>query len=140
MPDEPKFQAHPGPLFDVEFENYPEDQQKAIYAFVQIYNEHGLEDITKYPGKIGPTWKAPGTAADYEARRAYALEHQLWHYHLGIPEYKKSPHGDWLTSDFVLHFQKDGKYSITLVDTYWHTWEDDGSFYVPPLKYLKPKP
>ncbi len=43
---------------------------------------------------------------DFHQKATFAIEHKLLHYHIGIPEYKQSPHGD-LTSEYVIHYSFD---------------------------------
>lgn len=133
MPDEPKYQAHFGPKFAEYFENYPPDQRVAILKFVSIYQIHGL-DKTKFEGKLSPTWHVSGEDPDYYTKVEYARRNELWHYHIGIPNYKQSPNG-YLTSDMVLHMQRHDEYNITLLDCYFH-YKADGTFYVPSAEHL----
>ncbi|MEX6157883.1 hypothetical protein [Providencia manganoxydans] len=119
-------------LFAKEFANFPEDQQDKVLEFTEIYEEHGLSDFSCYEGKITYSWKGLETT---DARYVYARENQLWHYHIGIPEFR-SEHSKYKTSDWVLHFQWDrDSNSIFLVDMYKH-YTRDGKFYLPDEKYL----
>ncbi len=116
----------------LEFENFPADQQDKILLFASTYEEHGLADFTRYEGKLSPSW---ATLPDTDPNHAYAQLNALWHYHVGIPEYKVV-HGKYKTSDMVLHFQWPDKGThISLVDVYYHH-KSDGTFYIPPLAYL----
>jgi len=118
--------------FAAEFPRYPKDQQDKILDFTDIYEQHGLTNFTKYPGKITPSWTGiypPDPVYDY------AWKNDLWHYHIGIPEYK-SVHGQYKTSDWVLHFQwVNGRRHIDLVDVCYH-YKSDGTFYLPPAESL----
>jgi len=116
--------------FAKEFVLYPEDQQRAIFDFVSIYEKHGLDDFSLYPGKITPSWK--NATPENEA---YARQHRLWHYHVGIPIYKRQ-HDKYLVSDWLLHFQRESEESIRLVDIYDHNTKTLGKFYLPSEKYL----
>lgn len=128
MADEPFYEVHYGPLFSTYFGNYPRDQQTAILKFVAIYQQHGL-DFDKYEGKLAATWNVPGTDPKYYEKVEFARRNELWHYHIGLPAYTESP-GGYKTSDMVLHLQRHDKFSITLLDCYFH-YTEDGSFYFP---------
>jgi hypothetical protein len=120
-------------LFAVEFTRYPQDQQNAILKFALTFQEYGLDDFSKYEGKISPSWKG---LAPTEPRYHYAFSNNLWHYHVGIPDYRPSKHGNnYLTSDYVVHFQVNSKNHITLVDILFH-YHADGRFHLPSEKYL----
>ncbi|EMO6184485.1 hypothetical protein [Proteus mirabilis] len=121
--------------FAKEFANFPKDQQDKILEFTEIYEANGLSDFSCYEGKITYSWKGLKTTDD---KFVYAYENQLWHYHIGIPEFKSS-NPKYKTSDWVLHFQWDKEASqIFLVDMYKH-YTQDGVFYLPEPKYLTGK-
>ncbi|WP_439258476.1 hypothetical protein [Lonepinella sp. BR2271] len=113
-----------------EMDYYPEDQKLAITQFLEIYTYFGLQDFSKYKGKITQSWK-PNTAG-YE----YAKYYRLWHYHLGIPKYEKSRYHTYYTSDYVLHFIWDKPNHITLVDVTPH-YNAKGEFILPTKDYLE---
>ncbi|MES2128475.1 MAG: hypothetical protein V4463_14505 [Pseudomonadota bacterium] len=117
--------------FAVEFANFPKSQQDRILDFALTFEQHGLSDFAKYPGKITPSWAGNANGAEYQ----FALANELWHYHVGIPTYK-SVHPKFSTSDWVLHFQWKGKGNhVDLLDIYSH-YRVDGTFYLPSLDYL----
>lgn len=114
------------PIFAVEFSNFPTDQQDKILDFGETFERFGLSDFSKYIGKISPSWAGNASASDYQ----FALQHDLWHYHIGIPTYT-SVHSTYKTSDWVLHFQWRSKGNhIDLLDLYSH-YRWDGTFYLP---------
>jgi hypothetical protein len=43
---------------------------------------------------------------DFHQKATFAITHKLHHYHIGIPEYKKSSQGD-LTSEYIIHYSFD---------------------------------
>ena len=91
-----------GKQFAVEFGCYPESQQDKILDFTDVYEEFGLSDFSKYPGKISPSWRGiEKTDPIYD----FTYSNNLWHYHIGLPEYIKSKYNNYLTSDMILHFQ-----------------------------------
>jgi hypothetical protein len=130
--EETKYQVTYLPKFSQEFENFPLDQQDSILDFTDIFEELGLSDFSKYDGKITPSWK---NLEPDDPKYIYTRENHLWHYHVGIPEYK-NVYDKYKTSDMVLHFQWFFKGDeINLVDMYYH-YTNDGEFYLPPEAYL----
>lgn len=43
---------------------------------------------------------------DFHKKATFAVKHKLFHYHIGIPDYKQSQQGD-LTSEYVIHYSFD---------------------------------
>jgi mRNA-degrading endonuclease RelE of RelBE toxin-antitoxin system len=120
--------------FLAEFKNYPKEQQNKILDFIDIFEEYGLSDFTKYEGKIAPSWSGQNISLD---NSIYAKGNDLWHYHIGIPFYNQL-HSRYKTSSVVLHFQwKDRGNTIYLADIYDH-YDCNGNFYLPPPHYLNP--
>ncbi|WP_186100524.1 hypothetical protein [Burkholderia gladioli] len=116
----------------IEFKNFPKNQQDAILDFTDIFENFGLSDFSKYPGKISPSWSG---AIMGSAEYVFAFSNELWHYHIGIPRYNYV-HSKYATSDWVLHFQWPGQgSSISLVDVYSH-YTSSNKFYLPPSNYL----
>lgn len=118
--------------FQKEFDNYPPDQQDLVLDFVDIVEEYGLSDFDKLEGKLSPSYNT-----DDPEKYDYAFQNGLWHYHIGIPEYRVT-HGKYKTSDWVLHFQwfkNKQSNEIWLLDLYSH-YDSQGSFYLPPASYL----
>lgn len=122
--------------FAAEFNRFPHDQQSAVVKFLAQYQQHGLADQTKFPGRISPSWQnLPINHPNY----IYTKTHDLWHYHLGIPDYDGRQ--NWgKTSDWLLHFQwPDQGNVISLVDVYTHH-NYQKQFYLPPLSALEDSP
>jgi hypothetical protein len=116
------------PQFKKEFTNYPTYQQDKILDFTDIYEVYGLSNFDKYEGKITPSWSNLDPS---DPNYSYTRDNNLWHYHIGIPEYKQM-HSKYKTSKVVLHFQWEDKGNIiNLVDLYNH-YLRDGTFYLPP--------
>lgn len=127
------YSVHFNKQFAVEFANYPMPQQNAVLTFAQKFQLHGLGDFTRFEGKVSPSWS---NLASTDPVYIYTVQNSLWHYHIGIPDYR-SVHGKYKTSDVVLHFEWPNRGSrIHLVDTYDHL-RADGTFYIPPPKYLE---
>lgn len=123
--------------FAKEYERFPDDQKDKVDDFLDIYEVSGFSDFAAYPGKITPSWKGLESS---DPKFSYAFDNELWHYHIGLPSYKTSRHGGYLTSDKVLHFQWPSKSDhILLVDLYDHyTW--NGVFWLPPQASLNQSP
>lgn len=118
--------------FQTEFDNFPEDQQDKIIEFTDLYEVHGLNDFDVYEGKIAPSWSGADIDPDVHE---YAKSNELWHYHIGIPEYREV-HSKYKTSEWALHFQWPNKGNhIILVDLYTH-YLSDGTYYLPPESSL----
>ena len=122
-----------GKQFAVEFGNYPENQQDKILDFTDVYEKYGLNDFSKYQGKISQSWRGiDKTHPIYD----YAYSNNLWHYHIGIPEHVKSKYNNYLTSDMILHFQwKNRSNHIFIADITWH-YKSNGEFWLPEPNYL----
>ena len=121
-----------GARFAEEFPRFPTDQQDKILAFVEQFERHGLNDFAKFEGKIA---RSGADLDDDDPLKAFCENNNLWHYHIGIPEYEER-HEKYKTSDWVLHFMWPEKNHIVLVDIYSH-YTSDGGFYLPSEGYLK---
>lgn len=105
--------------FDRLYRGLPAFDQDRVDDFTEHFESYGL---TGLPGKIAPSWKVPGEDPQYYEKVAFAQEHNLWHYHIGVPEYQLSVSGKYSTSDWVVHFQRGfGDISIRLVDYDFHS-------------------
>lgn len=119
--------------FAIELPRFPQDLRDKIFDFTDIFEQHGLGDPTKYPGKIAESWKGLSPS---DPVYQYTYSNDLWHYHIGYPVYQPSITGKYFTSDWLLHFQwKNWGNEITLVDAYQH-YRFDGSFHLPPEENL----
>lgn len=118
--------------FDKIFKNLPIKDQDLILDFQEIYEQHGLSDFTKFKGKIAPSWKGLNLS---DSNYHYTKNNHLWHFHVGIPNYKYSKYNDYLTSDYILHFQKFNNNDIHIVDYSAHYVLN--VFYLPPSENLK---
>ncbi len=116
--------------FANEYQKFPQYQIDKIDKFLDTYEVFGLMDKSKYEGKLSHSWKVETTNPNH----SYAKQNNLWHYHIGLPNYKYgTPHK---TSDLLLHFQwVYGSTHINLIDIYDH-YKADGKFYLPSTAYL----
>jgi hypothetical protein len=91
------------------FARFPAADQVKIIDFQTLFESVGLGDFSKYPGKIAPSWSGSAT----RPAAAFAKANDLWHYHVGIPTFKTTVGGMYMTSDWLLHFQ-------------WPDWRTNG--------------
>ncbi|POP53100.1 hypothetical protein [Zhongshania marina] len=119
-----------GCKFASEFQNLSQIDQDKILDFTDIFEINGFDDFTRYTGKIAPSWSGDISQKNFE----FARKHDLWHYHVGIPDYK-ARHDKYQTSDWLLHFVRQSSQRIILVDLYSH-YTSAGEFYFPPESYL----
>lgn len=106
--------------FKVLFAGFPKPDKLAIAGFIGHCQAYGLVNLR---GKLAPTTNVPGTDPEYYEKVAFAREHYLWHYHIGIPRYEPSRNQlrSYDTSDWVVHFQRFPKNTvIRLVDYGFH--------------------
>lgn len=123
-----------GKQFAIEFDNFPTDQQNAILDFLYIYQLYGLVCFSKYPAKITPSWHG---IDKIDPIYDFTYSNSLWHYHVGLPNYKKSKYNNYLTSDMILHFQwKNKSTHIRVLDITWH-YKKNGDFWLPSKKNLE---
>ncbi|MDR9777607.1 hypothetical protein RJJ65_34265 [Rhizobium hidalgonense] len=122
-----------GKQFAVEFTLYPVEQQDKILDFIDIYQIFGLSDFTKFQGKIKYSWSG---IDKLDPIYDFTYSNNLWHYHIGIPNYKKSKYNQYYTSDMILHFQwKNRSTHIRILDITWH-YKASGEFWLPANNYL----
>ena len=46
------------PQFSVEFPRLKKDQQDAVLDFIEIYQQYGLAEFSRYPGRYRPRGRA----------------------------------------------------------------------------------
>lgn len=135
------FDVYYGDKFTIEFQHFPKNLQDAVLDFTDLVEEHGLGSHNKnkgiYKGKISHSWRnLDPSDPDY----AYTYSNSLWHYHVGIPAYIPSRHGNYYTSDMVLHFVwKKDETKILIVDCTEH-YNAYGKFWLPRPAYLLQTP
>lgn len=108
----------------------PADLDK-IDDFTEHFIAYGFDGL---PGKLARSWNVPGSDVEYEAKKRFAVEHYLWHYHIGIPKYEppRFSGNSYMTSDWVVHFQRfPGDMRIRLVDYDCHN-----PMHMPLLRFL----
>ena len=109
-----------GALSDKPSRLHPQElpDQHKIILFMQTYMAQGF-DPSVLKGKLVSSDNVPTSDPDWLKKVRYAQEHKLWHYHIGIPFYEDSGKG-YLTSEYVVHFQKLSDNHIKLVDFSYH--------------------
>ena len=82
------------------------------------------------PKPILTGWSLENVDPDFLKKVEFVREHNLWHYHIGIPSYDLSPNG-YSTSQYVLHYIRQEDY-IVIVDM-----SDHSPFELPDQSYLE---
>lgn len=118
-----------GKKFIDEFVNFPDKDQDAITAFIEHVFEFGLENLE---GKNKPSHDVDNDDPEYLKKVRFAVEHNLWHYHIGIVSYDMSKVFGKRTSEYVLHYSQMAKNNIGVVDYGRHP-----PFRLPSLNYLE---
>lgn len=86
-------------------EKLSEKDQKIIYDFKVHVEKYGLVGLKgKNKKSDHPSPKKGEVECKLESEYAYA--HNLWHYHIGIPDYRTDSGFGHYTSKFVLHYQR----------------------------------
>lgn len=117
-----------GKWFDEHWQNFPKSDQEKIKRFiyhVQTVGLTNLEGVNKSSDDVDTN------DPNFRQKVQYAIQHHLWHYHIGIPDYdERKPFGQ-RTSEYVLHYQYfDNR--IVLVDFSAHP-----PFELPSMDYLQ---
>lgn len=128
-----KYKISYGIQFLKEYPHYPPDQQNAIALFLKVFTKYGLKDFSKFEGKVSPSWKNVDESSPVYK---FTKGNKLWHYHVGIPYYKKSNYYDYKTSDYILHFMLlDNQKEIVVIDITPH-YDSYRNFWLPKPNYL----
>lgn len=89
-----------GEKFAQKFPNFPKADKEKILGFANHVEQFGFDGLQ---GRNKSSDNVPTDHPNWAERVRYAKEHQLWHYHIGIPDYTLSEKGDY-TSEYVLHY------------------------------------
>ncbi len=81
-------------------ENFPKEDRRKIAEFILFVQQNGF---TGLPGRNKSSDSVPTDDPQWLEKVQFAQRHNLWHYHIGIPEYKGSRYGDF-TSAYILHY------------------------------------
>ena len=95
------------------FKTLPEEQRLKINSFIIHVQKYGLNDLE---GRNKSSDQVPKGTPNKLNKIKYAQEHNLWHYHIGIPEYidDGKQKGD-KTSQYLIHYIK-GDGFIKIID------------------------
>lgn len=116
-----------GDKFKSHLKHFPAIDQLKIKKFVEHIEQYGFEGLT---GRNKSSDNVPTTHPNWRERVKYVQDNQLWHYHIGIPNYSSSEQGDY-TSEYVLHYIK-GENFIKIIDLSPHP-----PLILPSEEYLK---
>ncbi len=110
-----------------EMQHFLTEDLVIIKAFADYLKQHGF---TGLEGRNKPSHDVPTDDPDWREKVAYAQQHNLWHYHIGIPDYQITGRGDKV-SEYILHYIK-GDGWIKIVDFNRHP-----PFRLPTIDYLR---
>lgn len=97
-------------FFFKNFCNFPKVDKEKIIKFIIHVENYGL---TNLEGKLKRSDEIPNNHPNWLEIITFVQEYNLWHYHIGIPEYIYSDKGN--TSKYLLHFLRGENY-IKIVD------------------------
>lgn len=89
-----------GVKFQQHMANFPKADRLKLTRFIVHVETHGFDGLT---GRNKSSDNVPSDDPNWLTKIKYAQTHCLWHYHIGIPQYRLSEHGDF-TSEYVLHY------------------------------------
>jgi len=117
-----------GQVFINRFNNYPIPDQKKIADFAYHINISGFSGL---PGRNKSSDDVDTNDHLFIEKVKFAKENNLYHYHIGIPEYDTTNQiGDW-TSEYILHYRfLDNVVLIADLDNH-------PPFTLPDIKFLK---
>jgi hypothetical protein len=113
------------------YDQLPDRDLDLIDAFWDHCERYGHES---WKGKVKPSWDLPWDYPFRSQRVSHAREHNLWHAHIGFPEWKpsKNLNATYQVSDWVIHFQNFSTVGyIKLVGYGFHN-----PFHLPDLTHL----
>lgn len=99
------------PLFAQFLKNFPKDDRNKIRDFIEHVEQFGFDGLL---GRNKSSDNVPTDDPNWSKKVSYAQKYKLWHYHIGIPDYRTSEKGD-LVSEYVLHYIKNDD-EIVLVE------------------------
>lgn len=71
-----------GEEFTKQLKNYPVDDKRKIYEFVTHVQKHGFNGLK---GRNKPSHNVDKNDSNFAAKVRYAINNNLHHYHIGIP-------------------------------------------------------
>ncbi len=106
--------------------NFPERDLDIIAEFIEHLKQHG------FIGLVGRNKSSDNVPTDdplWSEKVAYAQKHNLWYYHIGIPQYELTDKGDKV-SEYIVHYIR-GDNTVKIVDFNRHP-----PFRLPSTDYL----
>lgn len=111
MPFKVEFSEH----FTQKYDDISDPERSLIDDFVFHFRQFGLNG---YCGKVAKTDNVPQVDPDRIHKIWWANKHHLHHVHIGYPAWQpcRNPYGTYMTSEYMLHFQRFSQEYIALVD------------------------
>ncbi len=100
-------------MFTRNYQNFPKGDRQIINSFISHLVTQGFEGLE---GRNKSSDNVPTDDPNFADKVAYAQQHNLWHYHIGIPCYETGNKGDKV-SEYILHYVK-GDNSIKIALNY----------------------
>lgn len=123
---EPLFKVTIGKKLLAEMRNFPKQDVDFIFDFINAVQQGGFSTLK---GRNKSSSDVPKNDPNWLSKVRYAQEHNLWHYHIGIPSYRLSTNGDYV-SKYVLHYVMNGD-EIRIV-----AYDEHPPFRLPNLSYI----
>ena len=83
----PRYIVSFGQKFLDQFDNFPPEDQDKILDFSNHVAEWGFDGL---PGRNKPSHNVSTDDPCFRDKVRYAMDNNLWHYHIGIPSYDES--------------------------------------------------
>ncbi|MFW2176341.1 MULTISPECIES: hypothetical protein [unclassified Moraxella] len=104
-----------GDDFALKLVNFPNTDKQKIRLFILHLEKHGFDGLT---GRNKSSDNVPFNDPNWSDKVAYAQKYQLWHYHIGIPNYTMTNNGEQI-SEYIIHYIKESD-KIILISMSYH--------------------
>lgn len=96
---------------------YDTRYSKTTISRIDDFIEHvEANGVHNWVGKVSRSDNVPEQAEDRDKIISYAQQYNLWHAHIGDPDFDETEHGRYKVSDWVIHFQYFNNYHIKLLE------------------------